>query len=85
MIKNYELLQEVELEIEAAHHLTPKESLKIMDDMYEFVLKFSQDESLKQISAHAESLINLMAKFRIIAERTHDKIRTNPYKNSHVA
>jgi len=70
MVKNYKLLREVELKIEATRHLTPKESLKIMNDMYEFAMKFKQGEHLKQISTHAESLINLVTKFRLIAEHT---------------
>jgi hypothetical protein len=70
MIKNYKLLKEVELKIEATRHLTPKEALKIMNDMYEFAMKFKQGEQLNKISAHAESLINLVTKFRLIAEHT---------------
>ena len=41
MVKNYKLLKEVELKIEATRHLTPKEALSIMNDMYEFAMKFS--------------------------------------------
>lgn len=69
MIKNYQLLKETEFAIETARHLTPKEALNVMSDMYEFAMKFRRYEAQDEISPHVNTLINLTATFKRIGER----------------
>ncbi len=68
MIKNYNMVREVELSYQSNNKLSLEERFRVMDEMFLFARKFEKETISPENTPHVRMLVNMAKDFKTIKE-----------------